>query len=193
MRRTARSPTYRAPGSTKASTQSTWAFFVSPAIMYASLLSGVLLAAGHHFFYAHLAGDDAPSGYYSIAGRDVPKQRFNTAVGTTFAFLVKAALALSVWIAYTQLFWRSVRNSTAGERLSSLDTMFSISQDLVSFAKVGVWFRYPIMFTLALVAWYVGRSSPSGHPTRLTSTEQADPHCGYHHSSHAVGGEHYDQ
>jgi hypothetical protein len=121
--------------------------------MVGSFLAGLILVVGHHLFYAHLAGTNAPAGSYRIAGSDVPKQRFNTAVGTTFAFLVKAALAIAVWIAYVQLFWRSVRTSIKGERLSTLDAMFSVPQDFTSFVRARVWFRYPALFLLAVIAW----------------------------------------
>lgn len=135
-----------APASRKSS-------FMTTALMIGFLVVGLLLAAGHHIFYAQLEGTTAPTGSYRIAGSNVPKQRFNTAVGTAFAFLIKAVLAVAVWIAYAQLFWRSVRTSTKGERLSTLDTLFSVPQDLLSLETVGVWLRHPLLLLLAAIAW----------------------------------------
>jgi hypothetical protein len=129
--------------------------WTTPAMMVSSLVAGCLLCLGHHLFYTGLAGSTAPTGEYDIAGTSVSKQKFNTAIGTAFAFLIKAALALAVAIAYTQAFWRSARNSTKGQRLSTLDTTFSVLGNLLNLAKLHVWVRYPLLLLMAVIAWCV--------------------------------------
>ena len=134
-----------------------WIWLSSPVLMIGSLVAGVFLALGHHLFYASLAGTDAPTGSYRIAGSMIPKQRFNTAVGTAFAFLVRAALTVAVGIAYTQMYWRSARTARKGQKLSTMDTTYSIMTNVFEFAMVQVWVKYPLMLSLAIVAWYVLR------------------------------------
>lgn len=69
--------------------------------MVTTFVAGCMLSLGHHLFYSNLAGTATPTGYYhAIAGSKISKQEFNTAIGTTFAFLVKAMLALAVSTAY---------------------------------------------------------------------------------------------
>jgi hypothetical protein len=133
----------------------TWASFGTPVLMSLVLVAGIILAAGHHVFYESLHGSEAPTGSYIIAGRDVSKQTFNSAVGTGFAFLVNASLAIAIWMAYTQLFWKAVRNSATGERLSSVDTLFSVSSNVLELARVHIWIRHPLMLALAVIAWSV--------------------------------------
>ncbi|TKA57864.1 hypothetical protein B0A55_12513 [Friedmanniomyces simplex] len=123
--------------------------------MLLALVSGALLATGHHLFYQSLAGGRAPTGTYKIAGANVSKQQFNTTVGTAFAFLVKALLALAVGVAYTQAFWRAAKTSKNGLTLSNLDTTFSIIGDAAGFLKLKVWGRHPLLLLLAVVAWTI--------------------------------------
>ncbi|KAH0337701.1 hypothetical protein KCU81_g7992, partial [Aureobasidium melanogenum] len=95
--------------------------------MVAAFLVGCMLSLGHHLFYSSLAGTNTPTGYYhAIAGNKISKQELNTAIGTTFAFLVKAMLALAVSTAYVQAFWHSAKASKRGQRLSTLETTFPI-------------------------------------------------------------------
>jgi len=129
-------------------------YWAAPATMVTALLAGLLLALGHHGFYASLEGSEAPTGYYSCAMINVSRQQFNTAVGTLFASLVKATLALAVSTAYVQAFWRSARTSKKGESLSTLNTTFSVLANAVSLVKVHVRFRYPLLLLLAIIAWY---------------------------------------
>lgn len=78
--------------------------------MVASLIVGFLFALGHHLFYASLDRQRAATTleHYGILGMNVSIQQFNTAVGTAFAFLVRASLMLSIAIAYFQIFMWSV-------------------------------------------------------------------------------------
>ena len=115
-----------------------WVWFSSPVLMVGSLVAAVFLALGHHLFYASLAGTNAPTGSYRIAGSVIPKQRFNTAVGTAFAFLVKAALTVTIGIAYTQVYCRSAKTARKGQRLSTMDATYSVMTNIFEFVRVQV-------------------------------------------------------
>jgi hypothetical protein len=128
-------------------------------MMVSGLVAGCLLCLGHHLFYAGLAGSTAPTGEYDIAGTNISKQKYNTAVGTAFAFLIKAALAVVVSIAYTQAFWRSAKNSSKGQRLSTLDTTFSVLGNVLNLTKLHVWVKYPLLLLMAVIAWCVLNST----------------------------------
>lgn len=138
--------------------------WVTPVTMVASLVAGCLLSLGHHLFYMHLTGTDAPTGRYSIAGTEVSKQKFNTAVGTAFAFLVKSMLTLAIAIAYVQAFWRTIKVSEKGQRLSTLDTTFSILGNALNFVKLHIWIKFPLLFLLAVIAWSVVTQLTGWHP-----------------------------
>lgn len=128
------------------------------ALRQCASFTGVLLATGHHLFYSNLAGSNAPTGAYNIGGTDISKQQFNTAVGTTFAFLVKASLTLAVSIAYTQAFWHSAKGSQKGRQLSTLDTMYSALSNILNFFQVHVWVKYPLLLLLAVIVWSVSNT-----------------------------------
>lgn len=128
--------------------------WVTPTTMVTAFLFGCILSFGHHLFYSKLAGTTAPTGYYyAIHRTKISKQELNTAIGTAFAFLVKAMLALAVSTAYVQAFWHSAKASKKGQPLSTLDTTFSILGNVVGFAKIHVWVKYPSLLFLAVIAW----------------------------------------
>ncbi|KAL9032237.1 MAG: hypothetical protein Q9180_006614 [Flavoplaca navasiana] len=129
----------------------------APSLMVASLLVGILLAVGHHLFYASLDRQRAVTTLenYGFLGMQVSIQQINTAVGTAFAFLVKACLMLSVSIAYFQISMWSVGNyAKRGTQLVHLDAMTSALHDLVSLLSFKTWWRRPWLWILAVVVWY---------------------------------------
>jgi hypothetical protein len=130
--------------------------WTTPTLMVASLIVGILFALGHHLFYASLDRKHAPTSLegHSVLGTYVSTQQFNIAVGTTFAFLVRASLMLSMSIAYFQiLMWSVGKYGTKGTKLGHLDVMTSALQDLVSLASFTTWRRRPWLWVLAIVAW----------------------------------------
>lgn len=135
----------------------------APSLMVASLLVGILLAVGHHLFYASLDRQRAVTTLenYGFLGMQVSIQQINTAVGTAFAFLVKASLMLSISIAYFQIFMWSVGNDEKkGTQLVHLDVMTSALHDLVSLLSFKTWLRRPWLWPLAVVAWYDSEQMP---------------------------------
>lgn len=127
----------------------------TPFWLVLTLVSGALFALGHHLFYASRARTAVSTVSFSIAGKDISDQQFNTAVGTAMAFLVKSCLTLAVSIAYIQAFWRFARTFKQGTPLSHLDTTFSILGNPTGFLKVTTWFKYPLLLALATVSWLV--------------------------------------
>ena len=126
-----------------------------PTTMILALLTGTLLAMGHHLFYRHLTNHSAPTGLYHFAGKTMSKQQFNTAVGTAFAFLVKFFLTVAVSTAYVQIFWRNTLNAKEYPTLSELDCANSGLLNVFSLLNVKVWWKYPILLVLALIFWSV--------------------------------------
>lgn len=129
----------------------------APSLTVASLIVGFLFALGHHLFYASLDRQRAATTLegYGILGMHVSIQQINTAVGTAFAFLVRACLMLSISIAYFQIFmWSVGSHEKKGTQLVHLDVMTSALHDLVSLANFRTWRRRPWLWLLAVVAWY---------------------------------------
>ena len=140
--------------------------WTAPTVMVASLILGTLFALCHHLFYASLDRKHATtlSEGYDVLGTHVSYQQSNTAVGTAFAFLVRACLMLSVSIAYFQiLVWSVAKNETKGTTLVQLDVMTSALQDLMTLASFKTWWRRPWLWVLAVVAWYESSSMQRSH------------------------------
>ena len=127
----------------------------APATIILALLFGLLFAVGHHLFYRNLDGRKVTSEDFSILGSDISPQQLNVAIGTAFAFLVKASLVTAISTAYLQLLWRALLRSARGSTLGNLDTAFSGLNNIISLGQVWVWWRLPLLFALAVVAWCV--------------------------------------
>ena len=121
--------------------------------MFAALIFGILLAVGHHMFYSSLSGKPVDTNSYQVLGAHfaLSKQEVKIAIGTLFAFLVKAALVLAVAIAYTQVVWKAVKRQETS--LLTVDTLFSILGNVSSFFCVAVWWKYPLLLLLAITVW----------------------------------------
>jgi len=123
--------------------------------MISSFLCGVLLALGHHLFYQSLDNKSA-SVQYDVMRREFDGQQLNIAIGTAFAFLVKAAFVLAVSTTYYQIFWRHMQREVISDDLPTLkntDSAFSGLDNIISLLTIPMWCRYPFLFTMAAVAW----------------------------------------
>lgn len=112
----------------------------APTTILLSLLAGVFFALGHHLFYRHLNGREVSDGHVRVFGSNMPPQQLNVAIGTAFAFLVKASLVTAVSTAYLQVLWRALLRATRGSTLGDLDTTFSVLSNIISLSKVWVWY-----------------------------------------------------
>lgn len=140
-----------APTSTKAR-KTPWQ---APSTITLSLIAGLLFAVGHHLFYQHLDSRKVASEDVRILGSRISPQQLNVAIGTAFAFLVKASLVTAVSTSYLQLLWRALLRAARGSTLGDLDTAFSGLNNIISLSKVWVWWRLPLLLALAIVAWCV--------------------------------------
>jgi hypothetical protein len=126
-------------------------YWRTPTIMIASLFGGVGLSLGHHFLYSRLAGTPIHDDSRDIIGYGVSSQQLNIAAGTALAFLVKVCLVLAVTIAYTQAFWRAI--GWKETRIKTIDVVDSALGNIWAFLHVRVWWRYPLLLSLALSVW----------------------------------------
>ncbi len=127
----------------------------APTTVLLALIAGVLFAVGHHIFYNSLNGKPAPNDNYNILGSHVSTQQVNIAGGTALAFLVQACLVTAIGAAYAQMFWRAMLHRTPEVTLESLDTTYSAVSNIHWMLKVWIWYRYPALFSLASIYWYV--------------------------------------
>lgn len=128
----------------------------APTTIITALVCAVLFAVGHHVFYSSLNGKAAHGNVYNILGSDVSAQQLNIAGGTALAFLVKAALGVALSLVFIQVFWQSIKSRSSQDvTLQTLDTIFDGLNNVFTLLKAWVWWRYPLLFILALVAWCV--------------------------------------
>jgi hypothetical protein len=122
--------------------------------MFGSLVAGFGCALGHHAFYGRLAGQEVPSGNYTVGSWDFSRQEVNVQIGTGLAFLTKALLTLAVGTAYVQLFWRIAVKTGRRSRMDHLDISYSVLNDILSLFRLKFWWKRPLLLLLALTAWY---------------------------------------
>ncbi|KAK7946248.1 uncharacterized protein PG986_010569 [Apiospora aurea] len=130
-------------------------YWWTPFLMVASFFVGVMFAIGHHLFYASLDASPTQGADFVFLGASYSSQQFNLAVGTAFAFLVKAALVFSVSIAYIQLFWRQLKYNTEKGQPSTVehtDSLYSVLESLCSLFNAPVMYKYPVLFLVAAAA-----------------------------------------
>jgi hypothetical protein len=126
----------------------------APCLAISCLLAGVLLAAGHDKFYTSL--HDERTSDHRVMRNQFSGQQFNLAIGTTFAFLVRSALALSVSVAFCQLIWRVTRQGPTTKHrptLERLDAAYSATTNIFNMFHLPLWYRYPLLCSIALVSW----------------------------------------
>lgn len=129
--------------------------WLAPATTLLALLTGSLLAMGHHFFYSSLANTSVPTGSYTFVGKSLPKQQLNTAIGTAFAFLVKAFLTVAVSTAYVQAFWRAMRSAEENPTLAELDCTSSALANALGLFDFKTWWMHPVLLLLTIIFWSV--------------------------------------
>lgn len=136
--------------------------WAAPTALLLSLVVGTAFAIGHHVFYASLNHRPASDSVdYDVLGMHVSSQQFNTAIGTAFAFMVRACLMFSVSVAYFQiLMWAVARPGADGIELSHLDILTSALGDLISLGSLKAWWRRPWIWLLVVVAWYENGLAP---------------------------------
>jgi len=127
--------------------------WLAPTSMLAALISGLLLAVVHHIFYANLNHHAVTTGSYSLNSMTMSKQQFNIAVGTALALLVRTSFSVAVTVAYTQVFWRSMRHSNQQPALAELDWAASGLDNVFQLFNFKRGWRRPSLVLLGLVFW----------------------------------------
>lgn len=130
-------------------------YWRTPFVILAGVFAGISLAIGHHAFYNSLNGAEPSTEIYHLNGFNLSKQQTNIAIGTAFAFLIRACLLLSLSTAYVQVFWKALTSSSADttHQLGNLDTAFSALNSLLALVNFSAWRSYPLLLLLATTSW----------------------------------------
>ncbi|KAM0418477.1 hypothetical protein ACHAPD_004836 [Fusarium lateritium] len=115
---------------------------LTPAAMASSLLLGLLLAIGHHFYYLYLDGRIVES---------QSQQQWFLRAGTGLAFLVRAFLSAAVGIAYTQILWRTLRSKPI--TVQGVNSLFGVVHNAWDFITWELWTAAPLLAVVAIIAW----------------------------------------
>lgn len=110
--------------------------------MLCLFLLGIACAMAHHFFYNSLHGTDVESNM---------SQEWAIRVGTGLAFVVKASLAASVGVAYTQRLWVTLKTKTV--TLAATDSLFQLTMNPMSFFSWEVLRKGKVLCLMAAAMW----------------------------------------
>ena len=108
-----------------------------------------MLAVGHHLFYKSLDRKMVGTTAYD----QWRTQEVLNAIGNGFAFLVRAALVITVSASYWQVFWSKIRQRLLP--LSTLDSLAAFLENLLELLNFRMLRTSPRLGALALVAWLV--------------------------------------
>lgn len=159
--------------------------WLAPTTIALSLVLGILFAVGHHLFYNSLDGTIAPNAEFDVFGSKVSRQQINIAAGTAFAFVVKVMLVTALAVAYIQLLWRALLSSKH-ITLGRIDVLFSGLSNVFSLAKATAWWRHPLLFILAILAWLVLFNNEQSDLKSNAEPEKVDPSGFYRHSGNII-------
>ncbi|KAH9206119.1 hypothetical protein DL95DRAFT_233747, partial [Leptodontidium sp. 2 PMI_412] len=115
-----------------------------PAWMIVCAFSGLCLAIGHHVYYSKL--DHTPAG-------NEGRQQWAHTFGNIFAVSVATLFAVANRMAYKQYFWTIVRRKSF--TLKALDSLFSLTSDLLGFLDTDLWKGSPLAVVLASICWAI--------------------------------------
>lgn len=121
----------------------------APSVIILAFTAGLAFAVGHHVFYTSL--DRKP------LDDDIFGQQTNIAIGTGFAFLVRACLVVATCAAYWQVFWETALRKTL--TISSVDALTGVLGSLVEFSSIRTLLFNPVLALMALLAWTVPLAS----------------------------------
>ncbi|KAF8185363.1 hypothetical protein K438DRAFT_2020103 [Mycena galopus ATCC 62051] len=112
-------------------------------------VSALVLASGHHAFYASLDNHPVTSG--TTASLFVHSQAWASAIGTAFAFLVSSLLAVSAGTAFLQCAWRVARKRAVS--ISGLNAMWSSLTNVFAFLSLDFWRTAQGIVIVSALAW----------------------------------------
>lgn len=114
--------------------------WVTPAMIAALFVAGVIAAVGHHLFYAHLDGKPAADQLKMIR------------YGTALAFFVKSTLVGTVIMCYRQRIWHTFR--TRPLTINAIDGLFSATEDPTQFWNWEMIRNGKLATFMAACSWY---------------------------------------
>lgn len=117
----------------------------APSVIILSFMAGFAFAIGHHAFYRSLDGKSVDETLMS--------QQVNIAIGTAFAFLVRATLVLAIGAAYWQIFWGTVLRRQL--LISHIDALAGILSSAADFTNLKALLGTQILLALAASSWLV--------------------------------------
>lgn len=122
-------------------------------ILFGSLLASVLFAIGHHGYYQSLNRTSVSTENDFAFGKwgGVSSQKFNTAVGTTFASLFRTFLSVAVTTAYIQIVWHALQAQRT--TLNVVDAISEVLTNPLGFFDRGAWKKSAISLALAITIW----------------------------------------
>lgn len=113
-------------------------------IMTTTMAIGTASAIAQHVVFRH---------YDYQAVRSSTEQKWIGRVGTGLAFLCKTLLATACNTAYVQYLWMLARVRPAS--VSSLDAMYDVLSNALSFSQLAVWTKRPFLLLIAIISWSV--------------------------------------
>jgi hypothetical protein len=122
-------------------------------IVFGAFLASISFAIGHHLFYQGLAGTPASTANTFAIGpwTGMSPQKFNVAVGNTFASLFRTSLSITVTTAYVQMLWNILKGQST--RLNVVDALSGVLANPLSFLNLGAWKRSTLLFGIAGLVW----------------------------------------
>ncbi|KAH0170274.1 hypothetical protein KCU67_g2704, partial [Aureobasidium melanogenum] len=122
-------------------------------ILYGSLFASTAFAVGHHLHNQKLNGTVVSTTNDFAIGTwaGVPSQKFNSAVGNTFASLFRTFVSITVTTAYCQIIWHALKARTT--KLNVVDAISGILTNPVGFLNLGAWRKSALRFLLAIAIW----------------------------------------
>ena len=136
--------------------------------MFTSLLIGVICGVGHHCLYKRFDNSIVGSTHeeqwnirsaFASACQAAIQLTVQSRVGSGFALVVKLSLTGSVWFAYTQWLWRTLKRKAIS--LRGLDAAFSVQTSVLALRDLDEILKLRVGAVLALIAWYASVASNS--------------------------------
>ena len=117
-----------------------------PLQMPVCTLCGIVLALGHHFFFAYLDGRQASD--EGALSQQIVKQ-----IGNAFAFLVLALLKAAILVAYNQYIWAIFRRRSL--KIAVIDKALSLPSSLASSFSFELLGEAKLALIIGTFSWYV--------------------------------------
>jgi len=119
----------------------------APTTIIVTFVFGLVCAIGHHIFYSSLDG--------KLVDNELSSQQINIAIGTAFAFLLRASLSVSVGVSYWQVFWRKVLYRGKALPVAHLDSLAGSLASIFDLLNLRVLLAYRSLALLAVLSWLV--------------------------------------